>query len=86
MMERRAFIEKLLSGITIGGLLLLGGCGKQEKPSGHGNQEGLWNLVTGREKVEQPIDLTYSKQTPALYRDASMGKADPNFVPKVGGG
>ena len=86
MLERRAFIEKLLSGITIGGLLLLAGCGKGEKPSVHGNQEKLWSLVTGREKGEQPIELTYSKQTPALYRDASMGKADPNFTPKVGGG
>jgi hypothetical protein len=30
--------------------------------------------------------LAYSKNTPALYRDASMGKADPSFIPKVSGG
>jgi hypothetical protein len=86
MMERRAFFEKLLSGFAMGGLFLLAGCGKEEKPSGHGNQEKLWSMVMGREKAEQPIDLAYSKETPALYRDASMGKADPNFTPKVGGG
>jgi len=85
-MERRAFIEKLLSGMAVGGLLLLGGCGTQEKPSGHGNQGKLWEVVTGQEKAEQPIDLAYAKETPALYRDASMGKADPNFIPRVGGG
>ena len=85
-MERRAFIEKVLSGLALGGLFVLGGCGKQETPSGHGNQEKFWNLVTGQEKLEQPVDLSYARETPALYRDASMGKADPNFVPKVGGG
>jgi len=30
--------------------------------------------------------LAYSKETPALYRDASMGKVDPNFVPRLTGG
>jgi hypothetical protein len=86
LMERRTFIERLLSGLALGGLFLLGGCAKKEQSSGHGNQEKLWNLVTGQEKGEQPIDLTDAKQTPAIYRDASMGKADPNFVPKVAGG
>jgi hypothetical protein len=36
--------------------------------------------------MEEPIGLAYVKDTPALYRDASMGKADPSFVPKIGGG
>jgi hypothetical protein len=85
-MERRAFIEKVLSGMALAGLVVLGGCGKQEKPSGHGNQEKLWKMVTGQEKMDQPVELVYAKETPALFRDASMGKADPNFVPKVGGG
>ncbi len=85
-MERRAFIGKVLSALALGGLFVLEGCGKQERPSSHGNQEKLWKLVTGQEKMEQPVDLSYAKETPALYRDASMGKADPNFVPKVGGG
>lgn len=85
-MERRAFIEKVLSALALSSLVVLGGCGKKETPSGHGNQENLWKLVTGEEKMDQPVDLAYAKETPALYRDASMGKADPNFVPKVGGG
>jgi hypothetical protein len=85
-MERRKFIEGLFSAFTIGSILLLGGCGKMEKPSGFGNQDRLWQLVAGQEKGEEPLELAYSKNTPALYRDASMGKADPSFVPKVGGG
>jgi len=85
-MERRRFIEGLLSGLALGGLFLLGGCGKTEKPSAFGNQEKLWQLTTGQKKVEEPVELAYSKNTPALYRDASMGKADPNFVPKLTGG
>lgn len=85
-MERRRFIEGLFSAMTIGGLLLLGGCGKAEKPSRFGNQGKLWEMASGQKKVEEPVELAYSKNTPALYRDASMGKADPSFVPKVGGG
>jgi hypothetical protein len=85
-MERRRFIEGLFSALAIGGLLLLGGCGKTEKPSGFGNEEGLWQLVAGQKKLEEPIELAYWKNTPALYRDASMGKADPSFIPKVSGG
>jgi hypothetical protein len=85
-MERRRFVEGLFSALTIGSLLLLGGCGRAEKPSRFGNQEKLWDLASGQKKVEEPVELVYSKNTPALYRDASMGKADPSFVPKVGGG
>ena len=85
-MQRRRFLEGLLSVLAIGGLFLLVGCGKTEKPSGFGNQEILWQLVAGQKKVEEPVELAYWKNTPALYRDASMGKADPSFVPKVGGG
>ena len=85
-MERRRFIEVFFSALAIGSLLFLGGCGKTEKPSGFGNQEKLWELAVGQKKVEEPVELAYSKNTPALYRDASMGKADPSFVPKVAGG
>jgi hypothetical protein len=85
-MERRRLIEGLFSAAAIGGLLFLGGCGKTEKPSTFGNEEKLWELVTGQKKLEEPVELVYSKNTPALYRDASMGKADPSFVPKVSGG
>jgi hypothetical protein len=84
--ERRRFIERILTAFTLGGLLLAVGCGKKEKPAGFGNQEKLWLLAEGKGKSEEPLDLTYSKETPALFRDASMGKADPNFVPKVAGG
>lgn len=85
-MERRRFIERIFSVLAIGGLLLLGGCEKKEKPKGFGNEEKLWQLAAGQEKIEEPIDLAYAKETPVLYRDASMGKVDPSFVPKVVGG
>ncbi len=85
-MERRTFIQRLFEALALGGLFLLIGCKGKEKPAAFGNQEKLWQLVSGQQKIEEPTDLAYSKGTPALYRDASMGKADPNFVPKVTGG
>ena len=85
-MERRRFIERLLSILTLGGMLLAVGCGKSEKTGAFGNQEKLWQLASGKGNAEEPVELAYAKETPALFRDASMGKADPNFVPKVGGG
>lgn len=89
-MERRRFVEKILSLFALGSLLLLGtwGCDKYQhkKLKKFGNQDSLWQLATGQEKSEEPVELGYAKETPALYRDASMGKEDPSFVPKVGGG
>jgi hypothetical protein len=85
-MERRTFIQRLFEVLALGGLFLLVGCKAKEKPAAFGNQEKLWQLVSGQQKIEAPTDLAYSKGTPALYRDASMGKADPNFVPKLTGG
>jgi hypothetical protein len=85
-MERRRFIQRLFETLTLGGLFLLVGCKGKEKPAAFGNQEKLWQLVSGQQKTEESIELAYSKDTPALYRDASMGKADPSFIPKVGGG
>jgi len=85
-MQRRTFIQRLFEVLALGGLFVLVGCKAKEKPAAFGNQEKLWQLVSGQQKIEEPIDLAYSKKTPALYRDASMGKADPNFVPKLTGG
>ena len=85
-MEKRAFIEKLILALALGSFLFLGGCGKSKEPARFGNQEKLWQMTTGGTKLEEPIDLAYTKETPVLYRDASMGKVDPNFVPKVSGG
>jgi hypothetical protein len=86
MMERRIFIERLLSALTIGGLLFVSGCGKGDHSLKFGNQEKLWELTTGQGKLEEPVVPPYSKGTAALYRDASMGKADPSFIPRVSGG
>jgi hypothetical protein len=85
-MERRILIMRLFEVFALGGLLLLAGCKGREEPAASGNQEKLWQLVSEQQKIEEPIELAYSKGTPALYRDASMGKADPSFVPKVEGG
>ena len=72
--------------MVFGGLALLVGCSKGEKNTRFGNQEKLWQMTTGQVKSEEPVDLAYAKETPALYRDASMGKADPSFIPRVTGG
>ena len=85
-MERRAFIEKLLSAIALGGLFLAAGCQKEDKIVRPGNQDKLWRMATGLMKTEEPVELAYAKDTPALFRDASMGKADPSFKPQTGGG
>ena len=85
-MERRTFIQRLFEALALGGLFLLAGCKGKEKPAAFGNQEKLWQLVGEQQKIEEPIELAYSKETPALYRDASMGKVDPNFVPRLTGG
>ena len=85
-MERRTFIQRLFEALTLGGLFLLVGCKGKEKSAAFGNQERLWQLVSGQQKTEESIEIAYSKDTPALYRDASMGKVDPNFVPRLTGG
>jgi hypothetical protein len=85
-MGRRIFIKRILSTLLVGGILLFAGCARKEKPAGFGNQEKLWQMATGQERLEEPVELAYAKKTPALYRDASMGKVDPSFIPKVSGG
>jgi len=85
-MKKRRFIRGLFVALAIAGLLFIGGCGKTEKPAGSGNAEKLWQLAAGQGKIEEPLEPPYAKKTPAIFRDASMGKADPSFVPKIGGG
>jgi len=85
-MERRAFLEKIISAVALGGIFLLAGCQKEEKIIRAGNQDKLWQMATGQLKAEEPLELAYAKDTPALFRDASMGKVDPSFKPQVGGG
>ena len=89
-MDRRRFIERFFPFLALGGILLLGAGGCEKYPEKQlkkfGNEEKLWQLSAGKEKLEEPLELAYAKDTPVLYRDASMGKADPNFVPKVTGG
>jgi hypothetical protein len=85
-MDRIAFIEKLFSVLTLGSIFLLAGWGKQEKVEGFGNEEKLWDLASGEERSEETVEINYAKKTPALFRDTSMGKEDPSFVPRVSGG
>ena len=86
-MDRRAFLEKILAGLVLGVAFLAGGCAKkEEKIARFGNEEKLWNVAAGQIKPDEPLALAYVKDTPAFYRDASLGKVDPSFTPKVGGG
>ena len=89
-MERRRFVERFFSFLALGSIFLLGAAGCEKYPHKElkkfGNEEKLWQLSAGKEKLEEPLELAYAKDTPVLYRDASMGKADPNFVPKITGG
>jgi hypothetical protein len=85
-MDRRALIQKFFFVSTLIGIFLLGGCGKQEKVERSGSGEKLWDLTSGKEKLEEAIEISYAIKTPVLFRDASMGKADSSFVPRVSGG
>ncbi|MBS3919797.1 MAG: hypothetical protein KG012_13020 [Deltaproteobacteria bacterium] len=88
-MDRRRFIDRFFPFLALGSILLVGGgCEKYQHKQfkKFGNQEKLWQLAAGQEKLEEPVDLAYAKDTPVLYRDASMGKVDPNFVPRLTGG
>jgi len=85
-MDRRRFIEFSIAVLSAGLLSILAGCSKTETLPKLGNQEKLWKMTAAAEKVNEPVDLAYVKNTPAFYRDASFGKEDPNFKPKTGGG
>lgn len=84
MIERRTVLAKLF--LALGGALFLTGCQKKENAARVGNEDKLWKLSLEQEKIEEPMVLDYAKDTPAFYRDASLGKLDPSFQPKVTGG
>jgi uridine phosphorylase len=85
-MDRRRFIEFTIAALAAGSLSLIAGCSKTETAPALANQEKLWKMTAAAEKVNEPVELAYVKNTPAFYRDASFGKEDPNFKPKTGGG
>jgi len=85
-MNRRAFLETFFGVLALSGFSILIGCSKREKTSRSGNQEKLWQMAAIQEKSDEPLELSYAKNTPAFYRDASLGKVDPNFKPVIGGG
>jgi DUF1680 family protein len=60
-MDRRASLERLFSVLTLGRIFLLGGCGKQEKVEGFGNEEKLWDFASGQEKSEEAVEINYAK-------------------------
>ena len=43
-------------------------------------------MAAAQTPSQAPLELAYAKDTPAFYRDASLGREDPNFKPKIGGG
>lgn len=85
-MNRRIFLGSILAFLTFGGISLLAACQQKENSSRLGNQEKLWQMASVSEKIDEPITPNYVKDTPAFYRDASLGKVDPNFKPQIGGG
>lgn len=85
-MNRRNFLESFAAAMALGGIFALVGCGKKEAPVRMGNQEKLWKQATSTEQMAEPLELPYAKDTPSAFRDSSMSKEDPNFVPKTGGG
>ncbi len=85
-MNRRIFLEFVLATLTCAGVASLAGCQKKGNPPRLGNQEKLWQMASASGKIEEPLMPSYTKDTPAFYRDASLGKVDPNFKPKIGGG
>jgi hypothetical protein len=85
-MERRQFIKFGFAALAFGAMSLLTGCTKTEAPQRLGNQDGLWNVAMSSEQTSAPLELAYAKNTPAFFRDESLGKVDPNFKPKIGGG
>jgi len=84
--DRRRFIELGIAALAAGAAAMVTGCSKTEAVPKLGNQEKLWKMTDASEKMTEPVDLAYAKNTPAFYRDASFGKEDPNFKPKTGGG
>ncbi len=86
-MERRTFLERLIAGLALGGVFLLAGCQKTEdRLPRSGSEASLWKLAQSQAEAEEPLEPAYAKNTPAFYRDASLGKIDPSFAPKTGGG
>lgn len=85
-MERRGFVKLSIAGLLACALPVLAGCGKTESSSKLTNQEKFWSAAVSLGELKEPIDLTYAKNTPAFFKDASFGKEDPNFKPKTGGG
>jgi hypothetical protein len=90
-MDRRSFFGIGLAAVAVGVVSAFGnGCSRHEDapaaPRGLGNEEKHWRMVEGSEKLNEPVDLPYAKNTAVVYRDASFGKEDPSFKPQVGGG
>jgi len=85
-MERRGFVKLSIVGLAAFAFSMLTGCGKADKVQKLANQEKFWLAAVASGEAKEPIDLAYAKKTPALYKDASFGKEDPNFKPKTGGG
>ncbi len=87
-MDRRQFIEYGVGALAIGIAALFAGCTSAETPRVQrlGNEDVLWNAAAATEETSEPLELAYAKDTPSFFRDASFGKVDPNFTPKIGGG
>ncbi len=84
-MDRRDLLLKIAGALALGPLLL-GACRRRGDLPRSGSGEKLWELASGKAPPNEPPVAAWAKDTPAFFRDASQGKADASFVPKVSGG
>lgn len=85
-MDRRYFIKYASGILALAGVAILGGCTQKEEPQRLGNQTSNWEMVMGKKEIDEPLIPPYAENSPAAYRDASLGRMTPGFQPQTAGG
>jgi hypothetical protein len=85
-MDRRNFIKYAALLPALAGMALLGGCSRREEPRRLGNQTQNWEMAQGKVEISEPLLPPYAENSPAAFRDASMGRIASGFQAQTGGG